>query len=145
MDKDQVRRALTLDSVWIGELRRAWAALMEFAVFGDVKAARLGAMGKLRKRVLDLGERLRSLSAERDWIPHPREQLKNALASAFGVKESLRELERALGDVDGGTELAAFRAAAAEITELVTSRLPELENRWAELLDAQYRDEEAPR
>lgn len=141
MDREQVRQAVTLDAAWAAELRRAWVALAELAVFGDVTAARLGAMGKLRKRVLDLGERLRSLSTERDWIPHPREQLKNALASAFGVKESLRELERALGDADGGTELAALRAAAAAIGNLLAGRLPELENRWAELLDTQYRDD----
>ncbi|MBI2312830.1 MAG: hypothetical protein HYU77_10050 [Betaproteobacteria bacterium] len=145
MDREAVRQAVRLDPGWVAALKRNWVSLMELAVFGDLKAVRLGVMGRLRKRVLDLGEKLASLAAERDWIPHPREQLKNALGAAFALKESLAQLEQVVAEADKGSDSDALRILVGEIGNLLASRLPELENRWAELLDAQYRDEEDAR
>ncbi len=140
MDVEAVRAAVTLDAAWVAELRREWVTLMELATWGEVKSSRLGAMTRVRKRVLDVGERLRSLASARDWIPHPREQLKNALGSAFNLKESLTDLERAAKDVDGGADLAAFNASRQRLNQVVLGPLADLENRWAQLLDSQYQN-----
>ena len=142
MDAEEVKRAVTLDPAWTAEVRRIWLDLMELTVWGDVKSTRLGAMTKLRKKVLDLGEKLKSLVADREWIPHPREQVKNALGSSFNLKDSLLQLERAAQDVDGGDELARFNQLMVQLHSLVLTPLESLENRWAQLLDSQYLDEE---
>ena len=141
MDIDEVKRAVTLDPVWINEVRGTWLALMELSVWGDVKSSRLGAMSKLRKKVLDVGEKLKSLAADRAWIPHPREQVKNALGSSFNLKDSLLQLERSAQDVDGGSELATFNALLIELHGLIVQPLAPLENQWATLLNSQYQDE----
>ena len=141
MDIDEVKRAVTLDPVWINEVRGTWLALMELSVWGDVKSSRLGAMSKLRKKVLDVGEKLKSLAADRAWIPHPREQVKNALGSSFNLKDSLLQLERSAQDVDGGSELATFNALLIELHGLIVQPLVPLENQWATLLNSQYQDE----
>ena len=141
MDTDEVKRAVTLDPVWVAEVRRTWLALMELTVWGDVKSSRLGAMSKLRKKVLDVGEKLKSLAADRSWIPHPREQVKNALGSSFNLKDSLLQLERSAQDVDGGSELATFNALLIKLHGLIVQPLAPLENQWATLLNSQYQDE----
>ena len=141
MDTDEVRRAVTLDPVWVDEVKRTWLGLMELTVWGDVKSSRLGAMSKLRKKVLDVGEKLKSLAADRAWIPHPREQVKNALGSSFNLKDSLLQLERSAQDVDGGSELATFNALMIELHSLIVQPLAPLENQWATLLNSQYQDE----
>lgn len=141
MDTDEVKRAVTLDPVWVAEVKRAWLALMELSVWGDVKSSRLGAMSKLRKKVLDVGEKLKSLAADRVWIPHPREQVKNALGSSFNLKDSLLQLERSAQDVDGGSELATFNALLIKLHGLIVQPLAPLENQWATLLNSQYQDE----
>lgn len=139
MDAEQVRGAVAIDPDWAAQARSAWLALMDLCVFGDVKSSRLGAMTRLRKRALDAGERLRSMTAARDWIPHPREQLKNALASALNLRESLQNLGAAARDVDGGADQAALAAAIGRLERLAAALAPR-ENDWAALLDAQYRD-----
>ncbi|MHB1175754.1 MAG: hypothetical protein ACYCZJ_11585 [Sulfuriferula sp.] len=142
MDKAAVRQAVTLDPAWVAELRVQWTALMEMAVWGEVKSSRMGAATRMRKRLLDVGEKLRSLAADRDWIPHPREQVKNALGSAFSLKDALLQFERAAQDMDGGTDCAVFGARAVQLHQSLLARLPELENTWAALLDSQYLDED---
>lgn len=139
MDADQVRRAVAIEPAWAEEARTAWLALMDLCVFGDVKSSRLGALTRLRKRALETGERLRSVAAARDWIPHPREQLKNALASALNLRESLQNLGAAARDADGGADREALAAAIGRLDRLAAVLAPR-ENEWAALLDAQYRD-----
>ncbi len=135
MEPGDVYAAVTLDRGWLAEARSAWLALMELAVFGDVKSSRLGAATRLRKRALEVGERLRSLGADRAWIPHPREQLKNALASALALRESLAQLETQAREMDGGDEAQALAAAIERLGALVEGLRP-LENRWAATLEA---------
>jgi len=142
MDKAAVRQAVTLDPAWVAELRVQWTALMEMAVWGEVKSSRMGAATRMRKRLLDVGEKLRSLAADRDWIPDPRAQVKNALGSAFSLKDALLQFERAAQDMDGGNDSARFGAYVVQLHQLVLTRLPELENTWAALLDSQYLDED---
>lgn len=141
MDLNEVTQALALDQTWVAELRQCWLRLMEVCLFGDLKSSRLGAMPRLRKRLLDVGEKLRSLMGDREWIPRPREQVKNALGSSFNLKDSLLQLEKCAQDVNGGTDRAVFNSAMARFHTLLLPRLEGLENRWAALLDSQYRDQ----
>ncbi len=142
MNIDEVRHAVTLDLAWGAELRAQWSTLMELAVWGDVKSSRMGAATRMRKRLLDVGEKLRSLAADRDWIPHPREQVKNALGSAFSLKDALLQFERAAQDMDGGNDSAVFSELAVQLHQSLLARLAVLENIWAALLDSQYLDED---
>lgn len=137
MDRETVKQALAIDPGWTEAARRAWLAVMDLAVWGDLGSSRLGTTARLRKRVLDVGEKLKSLTADRDWIPRPREQVKNALASALGLRDSLTELERAAASLDAGGDLDAFRTGLDELRRLVEKMTPQ-ENRWALLLDSQY-------
>lgn len=141
MDAGAVERAITLDPEWVKQLRETWVQLMTLAVWGDVKSSRLGALPKFRKRLLEVGERLRSLTANRDWIPHPREQLKNALASSFNLKDCLLQMERSAQDIDSGTELPALSEQLLRLHNLLMAPLAHLENCWASLLETQYHDE----
>lgn len=77
--------ALTLDAERVDALRRGWLTLMAEAAWSNTRGARPGVGGRVGKRALETGERLRGLAAAREWIPRPRERLKNALASAMSV------------------------------------------------------------
>lgn len=135
MDERAVEKALALDAQWVEALRRSWLAVIEASVWGDVRGARPGAAGRMRKRVLEMGEHLRSLTASRDWIPRPRERLKSALASALSVEETLAALEHD-ARVLKGADIGRLEPALAHLGQLLGQRLPALKARWAELLDA---------
>jgi hypothetical protein len=141
LDNESIKQALVLDAAWKSRSQQVWLALMELAVCGDLSSSRMGTLSRVRKRTLEVGEKLKSLTGNRDWIPHPREQLKNALASALHLNDSLRELTRIAGDLDNGADLGAFGANLAEMQHLVQSLTP-FEQHWARLLDSQYRDEQ---
>jgi hypothetical protein len=140
MDEHEVEAALALDASWVSALRSGWMRLIELATWGDVRSVRLGATGRVRKRVLEAGERLKSLTAPRDWIPHPRERVKSALAAALNLRESLAALALAAREVDSGADAGAFAAALAGLQREIDAGLGALETRWAELLDSQYRE-----
>ncbi|MDR3391046.1 MAG: hypothetical protein P4L77_04865 [Sulfuriferula sp.] len=142
MDAHAVRLAVTIDAALVDELRQRWLTLMELAVWGEVKSTRMGATARMRKRLLEVGEKLRSLVADRAWIPHPREQVKNALGSAYSLKDALLQFERSAQDVDGGADYAAFAAGVIALHQCLLDRLPDLENAWAGLLDSQYDEDE---
>ena len=135
LDPAEVARALELDGAWAEQLRSRWLSLMDLAVFGDLKSQRLGALPRVRKKVLDGGEKLRSLLADRDWIPQPREQLKNALASALALEQVLAELEFGARELDGGADLEAYRAAVSELCNATRAELRVRSGEWAGLLD----------
>lgn len=135
LDPREVARALALDPAWAAELRDRWLRVMSLAVFGDLKSPRLGALPRLRKKVLDCGEKLRSLLADRDWIPQPREQLKNALASALALEQALAELEAGARELEGEADLDAYRAAVAQLGDSARGELGRRANEWAALLD----------
>lgn len=135
LDAEEVARALELDGAWAEQLRRKWLSLMALAVFGDLKSKRLGALPRVRKKVLDGGEKLRSLLAARDWIPQPREQLKNALASSLALEQVLAELEIGARELEGGADLEAYRAAVSELCNATREELRVRSNEWAWLLD----------
>lgn len=139
-DAAQVGTALALDAAWVAALQARWREMIDIAVWGEVTVARLGATPRLRKRLLELGERLKSLSASRTWIPHPREQLKSALAAALGVRETLAAVNGALQELAPGADATRLQAAHQALCELIARELPARENAWAQLLDAQVED-----
>lgn len=137
IDAVQADAALQFDAMWMHALQAQWQALMAIAVWDDVAMSRLGSAPRLRKRVLELGERLRSLTATRAWIPHPRERLKSALAAALAVRETLDALDALLPELAPGAGADRLRAALEALRATVTGVLPGREAAWARLLDAQ--------
>ncbi len=140
LDAAQVDAALAPDPVWVAAIHAQWREMIDLAVWGDIALAQLGAAPRLRKRVLELGERLRSLTASRTWIPHPRERLKSALAAALGVREALDAVGGLLDGLSAGEDAARLRAAHEALRALIARELPARENAWAHLLDAQIGD-----
>lgn len=140
LDAAQVHAALALDAQWVAALQAQWRELIDVAVWGELNLPRLGAAPRLRKRLLELGERLKSLTTSRTWIPHPREQLKSALAAALGVRETLAAVEAALPELAPGPDATRFAATCQALHALLERHLPAHENAWAQLLDAQLED-----
>ncbi len=137
MDAKEVAATVTLDPTWVASLRHDWNALMDILLWGDVKSSRLGAISRVRKKALDLGEKMRSMVNSRAWIPHPREQLKNALGSSFNLRDALLQFERGAQDIDGGSELDRFNALVVQLHRNLLEPLEPLETNWARLLDSQ--------
>lgn len=133
IDAAEADAALELDPVWAATLRRHWTALAEIAVFGELATRELGALPRLRRRVLDLGERARAVLAGRAWIPQPRERLKSALASALALREALAQVEAQIAALDGGADLDRLRAASTALGADVAALEPRM-NAWAALL-----------
>ncbi|MCZ7566699.1 MAG: hypothetical protein M5U08_25210 [Burkholderiales bacterium] len=133
--RDEIDRALALDAAWAERARAAWLTMMALAVFGDLKGRRIGGVPRLRKQALDSGERLRAALADRDWIPQPRERLKNALATAIALSDALDELTDAAGALDGGADRGAFCDAVAALRVQTMDELGPRANAWAALLD----------
>ena len=130
-----VTDAIALDPAWRDELRGQWLRMMELSVWGDLKGTNPAAGTRLRKRVLELGEKLRSLFNDRGWIPQPREQLKNLLGSCLSLHDSLAALEKAAQDVDAGADRAEFLRLLEGLSQTAAGPLRERENAWAALLE----------
>ncbi len=134
MDARAADEALALDAQWVDAVRRAWLALMEEAVCAEIRGVRPGLTGGVRRRALEVGERLRSLTASRDWIPKPRERLKNALASALAVEQVLAATAQDARELQG-PDVARPEGALAQLQSVLGEHLPGLKTRWATLLD----------
>lgn len=137
IDGVQADALLQFDLAWIAVVQTQWQALMAIAVWDDVAMTRLGSAPRLRKRVLELGERLRSLTAARAWIPHPRERLKSALAAALAARETLDALDGLLPELVPGAGADRLRKVLDELRSTVMAELAQREYGWASLLDAQ--------
>lgn len=135
MTPEEVRTLVSLPPEWRERVRQLWLELMSVSVFGDLKAPEVGAVMKMRKRALDLGEKWRSVFNSRDWIPQPREQIKNALASAANLRDSLLMLERAAATINGGENYREFTDLMITLHREVVDHLRERENEWAKALD----------
>lgn len=120
----------------LARLKEHWLALIEIAVWGDIRSDKLGAASKLRKRLLDLGERLKSLGADREWIPHKREQLKNLLGSCLSMRDALLLAERTAQDLTGGADLDALNGRLIALHTIVMTDLQRQENLWAQALES---------
>jgi len=141
LDADAVDRALACDPDWLAALRRDWLALADLAVWGGAQSSKLGALPRLRKRIMELGERLASLGAPRGWIPQPRERLKSALATAIAAGGLLEQCAQALAELDAGAARDALAAALGGLSQRARAPLDELAARWAGMLDSQLRAE----
>jgi len=137
LDAESADRALACDAGWLRALRRDWLAVVEAATWGGAQSARLGALPRLRKRILELGERLAALAAPPEWIGHPRERLKSALAAALAVRELLAQCTQGLAELEAGAPRDALGTALAALTAGVDERLDDYAGRWASMLDAQ--------
>jgi hypothetical protein len=145
LDPAETDAALALDAETRAAARAAWLRLADIAVFGELRAPAIGALPRLRKRVLDLGERLRALFADRAWIPQPRERLKNALASAIGVRDALAALRAEAAPVDAGADAGALRAELAALDAALAPVLVARANTWATLLARRAGDDDNAR
>lgn len=137
LDAVKVGAALQFGADWIEALQVQWLQLIAITVWGDVGMARIGSAPRLRKRALELGERLRSLTVSRVWIPHPREQLKSALAAALAVQETLDALDALLPELSPTPDANRLRTALAALRATVDAALPQRAAVWARLLDSQ--------
>ena len=127
---------VALPAELMAQAQAQWMTLMTVAVWGDLKSEQLGLLGKLRKRILDLGERLKSLDGDRAWIPKRRERIKNLLGSCLSARDALLQAERAAQGVTGGRDIGKLSEAFVALHRLITSELQGHENAWAETLQA---------
>lgn len=141
MSPEEVDRLLVIDPAWRAEVRERWRSLMDLVVWGELQAAHAGSLARLRKRSLDLGERWRSFFNSRDWIPQPRERLKNALGSALAVHDSLVLLEQVAQEIQGGRDRAEMARILEELRRAVSGPMLDLQNRWATALEVLNRAE----
>lgn len=137
-DPDEVAATFRFDQTVVDDLRARWGRVMDLAVWGDIKSERLGAVPRLRKRILELGENLRSLTAGRDWVPHPREQVKSAMGASLKLRDSLLDVERAAQNLSGGNELPRFEAEFMDLRQRMLPFMEHHESQWGALLEAQY-------
>lgn len=133
---DTVGSELKLPPEWIAQLRTRWGTLADLAVWGELGATQLGALPRVRKRVLDLGEKLAALDAPRAWIPRARERLKHALAAALAAQDSLAHCEQACAQLDRGVDREALAARLQALRGTLEPALEQHAQRWAQLLDA---------
>ena len=142
-DAQAVKHLVTPPADWQAGIHAQWLHLQDLAVWGDLKSSQIGLLPKLRKRVLDLGEKLRSVCNDRGWIPHPREQIKNALGSSLNLLDSLSKLEESATALEGGADLDAFQNALRALRRDIDQTLIPRDSQLAALLDSQYQEEDA--
>ncbi len=129
-----------LDPLWAEHVREKWLRLMEIAVWGDLRCEAPGTAGKLRRRSLDLGEKWRSLSNDRAWIPQVRERGKNFLGSALSLRDSMGALKKTAKELTGGGDYGEFNAILSELDEMMAGPLARRENELAAALERLNRD-----
>jgi hypothetical protein len=137
-DERLLKQSLEFDSQQVDELRRRWGQLMDVAVWGDIQLSKIGALPRLRKRVLEVGEGLSSLFANRDWIPQPREQLKSALGTSLKLRDALQSLDRVAALLSGGEDVDEFEALLLVFRQQLLRLMEHHEAQWAQLLETQY-------
>ena len=137
-DENLVRQSFDFDPVQTDELRARWLALMELCVWGELKSQTLGALPKLRKRLLEVGENLRSVLNDRGWIPQLRERIKGAMAASLNLRDALLQLERAAKVVDGGADFARFEQDVLAFRQALLVFMEHHERLWGDLLESQY-------
>ncbi len=137
-DEQLVRQSFDFDPEPLQDLRRRWIALLELAVWGDLKSQKIGAIPRLRKRLLETGESLRSVVNDRSWIPQVRERIKGAMAASLNLRDALLNLDRAAQAVDGGEDFAHFERDILEFRHNLLAFMEEHEQLWGDLLESQY-------
>lgn len=137
-DPSIVSRSFEFDPEQTAELRRRWLELLDLCVWGDLKSSKIGTLPRLRKRVLELGENLRSVLNDRSWIPQQRERVKGAMAASLNLRDALLQLERSAKLVESGEDFAGFETAVLELRHELLVFVEEHERLWGDLLESQY-------
>lgn len=137
-DPERLDASFDFDPDALADLRRRWLALLELSVWGDVKSQKIGAVARLRKRLLEIGENLRSLVNDRSWIPQARERIKGAMAAALNLRDALLNLDRAAQVMSAGADFATFETDLLEFRQRLLVFMERHEHIWAELLESQY-------
>lgn len=139
-DPQQLEDAFAFDPAATRDLRERWSRLITDAVWADLKTGTIGAVPRLRKRLLELGENLRSLLSDRAWIPHERERVKGAMAAALNLRDSLQQTDRAAKLLNGGEDFAAFEADYLAFRKALLAFIEQHELIWGDLLESLYDD-----
>jgi len=138
LDPQEVQASMAFDPDQITAFRTRWGQLMELAVFGDLKAGEIGALPKLRKRLLEYGEKIRSLFNDRSWIPQPREQVKSVLTASLDVRDKLQAVEKEVAGLTGGADREAFQTEFNALRDELMALMESREARWKDLLNQLY-------
>ena len=141
LDAEAVDRALALSPSLLADLRRDWCKMIDLAVWSALDSGRLGAVPRLRKRALEVGERIAALGGSRAWIPHPRERIKSALASALAALEAIEQFETESGTLRPGGERDGLMATFAMLRGGAEPPLRDYAERCARLLEAVTQEE----
>ena len=136
-DQAQFDASFDFDLTIQQQLKGDWLQLMELAVWGHLSSKKIGVLARLRKRILEVGENLRSLYADRTWIPHPREQLKSGLGTSVKLRDSLLALENAVKLIDSGDDFVEFERVLLRFRQALMRVIECHELRWAQLLESQ--------
>ncbi|KPV41743.1 hypothetical protein AN478_01365 [Thiohalorhabdus denitrificans] len=143
LDPRKVQQSMAFDPDQVADFRRRWSVLMELAVWGDLKAGEIGALPKLRKRMLEYGEKIRSLFNDRSWIPQPRDQIKSVLTASLDVRDKLQAVEKETEALTGGADLERFNAEFDRLRADLVALMEHHEALWKDLLNRLYDGYEA--
>ncbi len=140
-DPKHLERSFAFDPDTVTALRENWSALMVAVVWDDLKSGTIGALPRLRKRILEVGENLRSLLSDRRWIPHERERVKGAMAASLNLRDSLLQADRAAKLVSEGSDFPRFEARYLAFRQQLLAFIEAHEGIWADLLESLYSDD----
>jgi hypothetical protein len=141
-DPEKLEHSFAFDPEVVADLRERWSHLITDAVWGDLKTGTIGAVPRLRKRLLELGENLRSTLSDRSWIPHERERVKGAMAASLNLRDSLQQTDRAAKLLNGGADFEKFEADYLTFRKALLAFIERHEQLWGDLLESLY--DEAP-
>ncbi|MDX5332466.1 MAG: hypothetical protein LPK58_00250 [Gammaproteobacteria bacterium] len=137
-DEQRVAESFAFDPAQIDTLRSGWRDLLDLAVWGDLKTQKIGAVPRLRKRLLELGENLRSVINDRRWIPQERERIKGAMGAMLNLRDALLQLERAAQVIDGGEDFTRFETDLLGYRQQLLVFIEKHERLWGDLLESLY-------
>jgi len=140
-DAEQLEKSFAFDPAAVADLRAAWSELIVAVVWDDLKSGTIGALPRLRKRVLEVGENLRSLLSDRRWIPHERERVKGAMAASLNLRDSLLQADRAAKLISGGEDFKPFEERYLGFRQQLLTFIEIHEQRWGDLLESLYAED----
>lgn len=137
-DNQEVSSSLRFNEEEIEWLRTEWLELLDIAVFGPLHSGKIGSIERLRKRSLEVGSALRSLSNSRAWIPHPREQIKSAFGASVKLRDAVSAWTRSIEMIDDREAGQLYKERALFFCQRIDELLGQHEAQWSRLLDSQY-------
>lgn len=137
MDAKKVAAALELDQKILADLRQQWLHLMDDSVWAILRFEKIGMLARMRKRLLETGEALAQMTASKEWIPQPREQLKSVLGCSLKLRDALTALERTVKELKPDEDGEVFGREVIQFRQSLIAFIEPLEYRWADILDSQ--------